>query len=107
MTNTEYTIEVEVRGDKRDVYLVISEHERRHIFSISLLLLNNGRIRFLLRHVKKEKLGTLTDEIGMIEFQRRISLMYHKLNEETTCAGKFLLTMETDESKDSILVRQE
>jgi len=107
MPNTTYTIEVETRGNKRDIYLVLSPHLRRHIFSISLLLLNDGRTRFLLRHVKKENLGALTDEIGMTEFQRRISLMYRKLNEETTCAGKFLFTMETGESKDSTLVRQQ
>jgi hypothetical protein len=100
MTTIQWNIQVEARGAKRDVYLLLHNNvERRHIFTITPFEIRYGTNRYLLRHVKKQKLGALADCFPKL-LQEIITTLYHKIlsisRDETGLqgfwTGKYLFT---------------
>lgn len=100
MSNISYTIQVQARGLKRDIYLMLDNEDRRHLFTITRFETRPSSYSFLLRHVKKEKLGALADVKGLPYLQSIMSAMFDKVTADMW-SGTFAFTARliTDDSE--------
>lgn len=87
--NLTLNIDVEKKGMKKMVYLVLSQHERRKIFFIGTVNKN-----FALRHVKKNNYGALIDMIGFELMLKRINRIYTLITEKITDESNHVTSFE-------------
>lgn len=86
----EYIIDVEknVARNRLDVYMIISDSERRHILSIKQFGRSNG-FKFLLRQTKNKELGALIDVCGLEYFNKVRVAIYDKIIFRCIVKGKY------------------
>lgn len=95
MEKVSYVIEIKenVARNRRDVYMIISDNERRHIFSIKKFSYISG-FRFLLRQTKNKELGALIDICGLKYFNKVRAAIYKKIIFRRIVKGKYLFEAE-------------
>lgn len=79
----DYELTVVARGEKRDVYLQLPQHGKRHLFSMKKSTYPSGYKTYLLRHVPKYKLGALFDMFGHRFYVKLCTLLYDKIVHST------------------------
>lgn len=82
-----YTFEVKSRGEKRDVYLILGNGDRRKVF-----VMVGKKAGYLLQHVTNRELGALIDVVGMEYVHNICNVIFEFLVKRLHPYAKYHLT---------------